>query len=76
MYYLYQFHDSLRASEAKLNDFSVGHNTVETDTILLPNTEKIPYVDLRLITYSQAEEAAEEAVKKPQKKATKKKKRR
>ena len=65
---LYQFHDSLPASEAKLEDFLVGHKTIDTDMILLPNTEKTFYIDLRLVTYSQAEEAA----KKPQKKLQKK----
>ena len=67
MYYLYQFHDSLPASEAKLEDFSAGHKTVDTDTILLPNTEKTFYIDLRLVTYSQAKEAAKKPQKKPQK---------
>ena len=67
MYDLYQFHDSLPASKAKLEDFSAGHKTVDTDTILLPNTEKTFYIDLRLVTYSQAKEAAKKPQKKPQK---------
>ena len=45
------------------------------NTILLPNMEKTFYIDSRLVTYSQAEEAAkkatEEATKKPQKKPQK-----
>ena len=63
LYYLYRFHDSLPANEANFTNFTVGHQSVETDTILSPNTERITYVDLRLVTCSQAEEATKKATK-------------
>ena len=43
LYFLYEFHESLRASDAKLTDFTVQHQSVETDKIFYYRTREMAF---------------------------------